>query len=203
MLICLLQIIKCIITAFNSYLVHPSGGAFQRRQRWLKVRAFVALEAALDCYVKTLFCISQQAPCREKSGHWQGQWEKTFCCKNAESLKYWESYWNFIATISDILGIYQPQPSLLFYAASQNIQCEVCIAKEENSNFFARSFYESSLCALPSASERWTLTKWYHFQRGTFHGEKGMQLQVQSKIGNGKTWAAFEVWYILRCFGFR
>ena len=163
---------KCIITAFNSYLVHTSTRAFQRRQRWLKVRAFVALEAALDSYVKTLFCISQQALCREKSGHWQGQWEKTFCCKNAESLKYWESYWNFIATISDILGIYQPQPSLLFYAASQNIQCEVRIAKEENSNFFARSFYESSLCALPSASERWTLTKWYHFQRGTFSWRK-------------------------------
>ena len=35
------------------------------------------------------------------------------------------------------------------------------------------------------------------------HGEKIMQLQVQSKIGNGKTWATFEVWYILRCFGFR
>ena len=203
MLICLLQIIKCIITAFNSYLVHTSGRAFQRRQRWLKVRAFVALEAALDSYVKTLFCISQQALCREKSGHWQGQWEKTFCCKNAESLKYWESYWNFIATISDILGIYQPQPSLLFYAASQNIQCGVRIAKEENSNFFARSFYESSLCALPSASERWTLTKWYHFQRGTFHVEKRMQLQVQSNIGNGKTWAAFEVLYILRCFWVR
>ena len=41
------------------------------------------------------------------------------------------------------------------------------------------------------------------FKEGLFHGEKRMQLQVQSKIGFGKTRAAFEVLYILRCFGFR
>ena len=120
----------------------------------LREKAFSEWTVAAKCRPLSENCIVMLKPCllfwstpsHKKSPHWQGQWKRIFCSsKKLESLKYWDSYWNFIASISDILGIYHPHPFLLFHTATQIFNAETTKSAsfcktQRNINWFRITF---------------------------------------------------------------
>ena len=143
-------------------------------------------------------------PCAEKSqGIDKDNGKRLFAAKtrrvwNIESLietllPRSAIYWGYIS--HSRLSYFTP-PVKIFNAKFALRKKKIQISLQENS---MKAVYVPF--PVPQKDEPWQND--ITFKGGLFHGEKRMQLQVQSQIGNGKTWAAFEVLYILRWFGFR